>query len=344
MVVVVNNCGVSNVPLFRFAVKGSDLTAKDWSTKFSLQTECELAVDAFNPNLSEWESFIEPWRVTVTGEREDEFSPQKYKVHSKDVLDVTLSYATAEMLQQDMDTWMADLWRQGTNRITREVFAPFVVHNYLGIPVSFVSSHAPDSQPIMIQPGDEKEWTPPENNASSSVSLSRGLSVIFENDLFTRVDNIPFDQIGHHFATLSPPMKRISYRMACDVAWKSGRKHVTLRSSALFKNETSFDIEVKGKAGEDSPWELRENMITIKGNDMRAVGLPLCHFGEFYMRPRLPEGAEVAWAGPITWKGLLGTKDAIQTCSPVRGATDSRSFVFRMAVCLNCALFILCSC
>ena len=172
-----------------------------------------VEADSYNARLSQWEAFLEPWAATIAVDQENPLAQRVIKVRSNKTLNITLSYSSMRLAQGTYTDWIKDINTPGSNRITRKISSPFIVCNNLGLPFSFACSNSVNPIFTRLGPGEQVEWNPfAEDLVTHSMATSNGLTVVFENDLFDQVDDLPFDQFGHHFTSLTPLYQNVPYR------------------------------------------------------------------------------------------------------------------------------------
>ncbi|XP_018413755.1 PREDICTED: vacuolar protein sorting-associated protein 13A [Nanorana parkeri] len=282
-IIVTLEAGVGHRTLPMLLAKSSFKgNVKNWSTLINLYCQLELEVHYFNEMLGVWEPLLEPLEL----ERSDAFRPwslevkmkkklmkqgcetdgeeENYKIpeyvtavniFSKDQLNVTLSKCGIAMLGN-----LGQAFAEAASK-TSEVFqkdqAPFVVKNYLGLPIcvspsdSFTplnSDHGLKS--LELENGDclnldfvrTKSQTDQFSAMTSLSSKHFYIQLIPQNHSST--EKIPLTKVGRSLYSVRHSDSGVERYIVCQIDTMEGAKCTTIRSPLQIRNHFSIAFQV----------------------------------------------------------------------------------------------------
>lgn len=91
-----------HIPIFDFKVEKSSLDFVNWSSNLTIGIGLAVSANYFNMTNSNWEPFVESWKLNLSAKRELESKKLLVDVNCREKLELNLSHVFIETLMSSL--------------------------------------------------------------------------------------------------------------------------------------------------------------------------------------------------------------------------------------------------
>ncbi|TIB10448.1 hypothetical protein E3P92_03204 [Wallemia ichthyophaga] len=315
------------LPLIHLHTKRFNIDLFDWTSEMKIQTAVSWSINYFNPTNSHWEPLMDPWELTLRGERLQPPTGMNIVMSSRRRLEINL---TSSFIQTAL-LFYSLIGNNATRLLEkpRGSSAPFLLRNHTGYDMNVWPTHDA-SNTLSLSNTSESPWRFEDLRTlreDVSASAHNSVGIQLDNTKWESVGRISVDKEGEQTYILKSKISKVLHRVVVDIRLQDTFKVVTFRSTYQVENSSHLPIEI----------------VIIGGNGKPAGGVSKLTPGQSYALPieaayekrikiRPDPGFGYAWSSEaFYWQDVMKNPSRSISCK----ASDHAEPSFKFQACAD---------